>query len=201
MASSSSHTNDSDHNDQPPSPPTTFSPTPALSNSYTSRSWRHRLGYNDAPPSMQTPRTSFLRGPLLPSAMQPQAPAAPDTSLRPLPVQPVPTPAYDPADIPPPERALLPVQPRPIMGFPTLPPGRIFIWPTTGNDPWPTDDSSDDDAPWNHPAPAANQLPPPQQFILISSDDKDLDTLEPPHSDPDIPESVSSTTGHLWLLP
>ncbi|SJK97329.1 uncharacterized protein ARMOST_00581 [Armillaria ostoyae] len=36
-------------------------------------------------------------------------------------------PAYDPADIPPPEWALLPVQPRPIMGFPTLPPGRIFI--------------------------------------------------------------------------
>ncbi|SJL08102.1 uncharacterized protein ARMOST_11464 [Armillaria ostoyae] len=108
-----------------------------------------------------------------------------------------PPPTYDPADIPPPERALLPIQPRPIMGFPTLPPGRIFIRPAMGEDPWPTDDSSDDDAPWNHPAPDANQLLPPQQFILIDSDDEDLDALEPPQSDLDVPESVSDVARTL----
>ncbi|SJL01321.1 uncharacterized protein ARMOST_04641 [Armillaria ostoyae] len=104
-----------------------------------------------------------------------------------------PPPPYDPNDLPPPERALLPIQPRPIMGFPTLPPRWIFIRPANDNDPWPDNSSSDDDAPRNRHAPSADQLPPPQQFITITTDDEDdLDDLEPLNSEPDIPESVSS---------
>ncbi|SJL06854.1 uncharacterized protein ARMOST_10196 [Armillaria ostoyae] len=76
-----------------------------------------------------------------------------------------PPPAYDPTNLPPLERALLPIQPCPIMGFPTAP------------------THSEDDTPWNHPAPTAHQLPPPTQFILISSDNEDLDHLTPPNSD------------------
>ncbi|SJL02941.1 uncharacterized protein ARMOST_06282 [Armillaria ostoyae] len=88
MASSSPPTDDYDPNHQPPSPPTTFSPTPAPSSSYTSRSRCHLVGYSNAPPSTPTHQMSFLRGPLLPSAMQPQARAAPDRPLRPLPAPP-----------------------------------------------------------------------------------------------------------------
>ncbi|SJK97316.1 uncharacterized protein ARMOST_00568 [Armillaria ostoyae] len=103
-----------------------------------------------------------------------------------------PPPAYDPTNLPPPERALIPIQPRPIMGFPTCPTQRIFIRPAPGR--FPDDYSSDDDVPWNHTASPAHELPPSNQFIIISSDDEDLDTLEPLQSDPDVPESVSTNS-------
>ncbi|SJL04215.1 uncharacterized protein ARMOST_07576 [Armillaria ostoyae] len=98
-------------------------------------------------------------------------------------------PTYDPNDLPPPEWALVPIRPCPIMGFPTAPAQRIFIRAPI---PFPDDNSSEDDAPWNRHAPHASQLPPPDQFITIkSSDEDDLDHLTPPHSEPDVPKSVS----------
>ncbi|SJL10875.1 uncharacterized protein ARMOST_14270 [Armillaria ostoyae] len=93
-----------------------------------------------------------------------------------------PPPAYDPTNLPPPERAFIPIQPRSIMGFSTRPVQRIFIRPAPGC--FPDDSSSEDDAPWNRTAPPAHELPPPNQFIIISSDDEDLNALEPPQSDP-----------------
>ncbi|SJL15737.1 uncharacterized protein ARMOST_19242 [Armillaria ostoyae] len=145
-----------------------------------------------------TPGPSGTRQTPTPPPSSPE-PEANDQDLRARYEQ-FPPPAYDPADLPPPERALLPVQPRPIMGFPTLPPGRIFIRPATENDPWAPDSSSNDDAPRHHQAPPANQLPPPQQFIIINSDDEELDALEPPQSEPDVPRSVKATPTHSTLM-
>ncbi|SJL13392.1 uncharacterized protein ARMOST_16835 [Armillaria ostoyae] len=103
-----------------------------------------------------------------------------------------PPPAYDPHDIPIPERALIPHCLCPVMAFPTTPAQRIFIREPHHLRPYP-DSSSEDEDPFHHPAPAAHQLPPPEQFITISSNDKDLNHLTPPASEPDVPESVSGS--------
>ncbi|SJL16291.1 uncharacterized protein ARMOST_19811 [Armillaria ostoyae] len=101
-------------------------------------------------------------------------------------------PTYNPTNLPPPEWALVPIQPCPIMGYPTAPAQRIFIQPPTRQFPH-DDNSSEDDPPWNNPTPPANQLPHLYQFITIDSNDEDLDALTPPISEPDVPESVSDT--------
>ncbi|SJL01341.1 uncharacterized protein ARMOST_04661 [Armillaria ostoyae] len=158
----------------------------------------HNNSSDEFPPRALPPQCNATPGPSgtrqtsMPPPSSPK-PEANDRDLRARYEQFLP-PAYDPTNVPPPEQALLPVQPQPIMGFPTLPPRRIFIQPATGNDPWPKDSSSDDDVPWNRHAPPANQLPPPMQFILINSDDEELDALAPPQSDPDVPESVSTSS-------
>ncbi|SJL04336.1 uncharacterized protein ARMOST_07702 [Armillaria ostoyae] len=69
-----------------------------------------------------------------------------------------PPPAYDPASFPPLERALVPIHPCPIMGFPTMPAQHIFIQPPSRG--FPDDSSSEDDMPWNRAAPPAHHLPP-----------------------------------------
>ncbi|SJL11307.1 uncharacterized protein ARMOST_14710 [Armillaria ostoyae] len=134
-----------------------------------------------------TPGPSSTRQTPTPPPSSPE-PEANDQDLRARYEQ-FPPPAYDPTNLPPPERALLPVQPRPIMGFPTLPAGRIFIRPAANNDPWP---DSDDDEAGDHRAPPAHRLPPPERFILIDSDNEDLDALDPPRSDNGIPDDVSN---------
>ncbi|SJL08051.1 uncharacterized protein ARMOST_11410 [Armillaria ostoyae] len=156
----------------------------------------HTDSIDDLPPRPPPPQRNATPGPsgTRQTPMPPPSSPEPETNDRDLRAryEQFPPPAYDPADIPPPERALLPVQPRPIMGFPTLPPGRIFIRPYQDNDPWPPEPDSDDDEAGDHSAPPAHQLPPPERFILIDSDDEDLDALAPPPSDTDVPESVSN---------
>ncbi|SJK99850.1 uncharacterized protein ARMOST_03161 [Armillaria ostoyae] len=178
MGSSSEHDRPFDPNHLLPSYSTTSSPTPAAWQRWTNLFWR---GNQRTVPLQRnaTPGPSGTRH-------TPPSPAH-EANNRDLRAQydSFPPPAYDPNDLPPLERALELVQPRPIMGFPTVPAQHIFIRPPAGQFP------PEDNAPWNHPAPTAHHLPQPQQFILISSNDEELDALDPPESEPDVPESVS----------
>ncbi|SJL16255.1 uncharacterized protein ARMOST_19775 [Armillaria ostoyae] len=97
-----------------------------------------------------------------------------------------PPPEYDPDDLPPPERPLLPVRPRPLMEEPRAPAQRIFIRPPTN--PWPADESSDEG---NGFFGAVARRRDAERVITITTDDEnDLDALELPFPDDDGDDSI-----------
>ncbi|SJL18916.1 uncharacterized protein ARMOST_22518 [Armillaria ostoyae] len=97
-----------------------------------------------------------------------------------------PPPEYDPNDLPPPERSLLPIRPRPLMEEPRAPAQRIFIRPPT--DPWPADESSDEDGGFFG---AVARRRDAERVITITTDDEnDLDALELPLPDDDGDDSI-----------
>ncbi|SJL17948.1 uncharacterized protein ARMOST_21519 [Armillaria ostoyae] len=98
-----------------------------------------------------------------------------------------PPPEYDPNDLPPPERPILPVRPRPLMEEPRAPAQRIFIRPPTN--PWPADESSDEDG--NGFFGAVARRRDAERVITITTDDEnDLDPLELPFPDDDGDDSI-----------
>ncbi|SJL08909.1 uncharacterized protein ARMOST_12283 [Armillaria ostoyae] len=98
-----------------------------------------------------------------------------------------PPPEYDPNDLPPPERPILPIRPRPLMEEPRAPAQRIFIRPPT--DPWPADESSDEDD--NGFFRAVARRRDAERVITITTDDEnDLDALELPLPDDDGDDSI-----------
>ncbi|SJL13333.1 uncharacterized protein ARMOST_16773 [Armillaria ostoyae] len=97
-----------------------------------------------------------------------------------------PPPEYEPNDLPPPERPLLPIRPRPLMEEPRAPAQRIFIQPPT--DPWPADESSDEDGGFFG---AVARRRDAERVITITTDDEnDLDALELPLPDDDGDDSI-----------
>ncbi|SJL15201.1 uncharacterized protein ARMOST_18687 [Armillaria ostoyae] len=100
-----------------------------------------------------------------------------------------PPPEYDPNDLPPPERALLPVRPRALMANPTAPAQRIFIRPPPGQ--FPPDESSDEDDDGFFGAVARRRNGMGGRLITITTDDEnDLDALELPAPDDDGDDSL-----------
>ncbi|SJL04702.1 uncharacterized protein ARMOST_08072 [Armillaria ostoyae] len=97
-----------------------------------------------------------------------------------------PPPEYDPNDLPPPERALLPVRPRPVMAEPRAPAQRIFIRPPA--DPWPTDSSSDEDGGFF--GAVARRRDAGHLITITTDDENDLDALELPLPDDDGDDSI-----------
>ncbi|SJL17578.1 uncharacterized protein ARMOST_21130 [Armillaria ostoyae] len=97
-----------------------------------------------------------------------------------------PPPEYDPNDLPPPERPILPVRPRPLMEEPRAPAQRIFIRPPTN--PWPADESSDEEDGFFG---AVARRRDAERVITITTDDEnDLDALELPFPDDDGDDSI-----------
>ncbi|SJL16265.1 uncharacterized protein ARMOST_19785 [Armillaria ostoyae] len=168
MASSSPPTDDSDPNCQPPSPPTTFSLTPAPSNSYTSRSRRHQLG---APPPQcnATPGPSGTRQTPTPPPSSPELEVN-DRDLRARYEQ-FPPPPMTPLTYHPQNGPYYPSNPALSWASPLFPPGG-----------------------YSYDLPAG--MIPGQRTTapMTISDDEDLNTLEPSHSEPDLPESISSAS-------
>ncbi|KAK0414406.1 hypothetical protein EV421DRAFT_1918156 [Armillaria borealis] len=177
---------------------TTSSPTPIQTPRWIDRYWKSNASKH-ALPTHQTPPTSFLRGPH--REMQPRGQVILDTPPRPLPPPPPkksttgtyglsmrasPPPKYDPNDLPPPERALLPVRPRPLMAEPCAPAQRIFIRPPAGQ--FPADKSSDEDGGFFG---AIARRRDAGRLITITTDDKNnLDALELPLPDDDGDDSI-----------
>ncbi|SJL13788.1 uncharacterized protein ARMOST_17236 [Armillaria ostoyae] len=97
-----------------------------------------------------------------------------------------PPPEYDPSNLPPPERPILPERPRPLMEEPRAPAQRIFIRPPT--DPWPADESSDED---NGFFGAVARRRDAERVITITTDDEnDVNALELPFPDDDGEDSI-----------
>ncbi|SJL00848.1 uncharacterized protein ARMOST_04162 [Armillaria ostoyae] len=97
-----------------------------------------------------------------------------------------PPPEYDPNDLPPPEWALLPIRPRPLMAVPGAPTQRIFIRAPLGQ--FPADESSDEDGSFFR---AVARRRDGGRLITITTDDEDdLDTLELPLPDDDRDDSL-----------
>ncbi|SJL18406.1 uncharacterized protein ARMOST_21995 [Armillaria ostoyae] len=97
-----------------------------------------------------------------------------------------PPPEYDPDDLPPPERPLLPIRPRPLLEEPCAPAQRIFIRPPTN--PEPANESSDED---NGFFGAVARRRDAGRVITITTDDEnDLDALELPFPDDDGDDSI-----------
>ncbi|SJK98310.1 uncharacterized protein ARMOST_01575 [Armillaria ostoyae] len=93
------------------------------------------------PPRNATPGPSGTRHtPTPPSSPAPEEANNRDLRAR---YDSFPPPEYDPNDLPPPERALLPIRPRALMANPIAPAQRIFIRPPPSQ--FPPDESSDED--------------------------------------------------------
>ncbi|SJL08340.1 uncharacterized protein ARMOST_11703 [Armillaria ostoyae] len=98
-----------------------------------------------------------------------------------------PPPEYDPNDLPPLERALLPIRPRPLMAAPGAPAQRIFIRPPSGQ--FPANDSSDESD--GSFFGAVERRRNTGRIITITTDDEnDLDALELPLPDDDGDDSL-----------
>ncbi|SJL18608.1 uncharacterized protein ARMOST_22205 [Armillaria ostoyae] len=139
------------------------------------------------PPRNATPGPSGTRHtPTPPSSPAPEE--ANDRDLRAR-YDRFPPPEYDPNDLPPPERALLPVRPRALMANPVAPAQRIFIRPPPGQ--FPPDESSDEDDGGFFRAVARRRNGMGERLITITTDDEDdLDALELPAPDDDGDESL-----------
>ncbi|SJL18529.1 uncharacterized protein ARMOST_22122 [Armillaria ostoyae] len=189
-------------NPQPPSHSTTSSPTPTQNQRWIDRYWRSNTS-RTALPTHQAPPTSFLRGPRStpPKETPPRGQVTLDTPLRPLPPPPpeeandrdlracydsFPPPEYDPNDLPPPERALLPIRPHPLLAEPHAPPQRILIRAPVGQ--FPSDDSDESNGGF---LGAVARRRDTERVITITTDDEDdLDALELPLPDDDGDESI-----------
>ncbi|SJL08322.1 uncharacterized protein ARMOST_11685 [Armillaria ostoyae] len=97
-----------------------------------------------------------------------------------------PPPEYDPNDLPPPERALLPIRPRPLMAEPRAPAQRIFIRPPAGQ--FPADESSDEDGGFF--GAVARRRDAGRLITITTDDENDLDALELPLPDDDGDDSI-----------
>ncbi|SJL15410.1 uncharacterized protein ARMOST_18907 [Armillaria ostoyae] len=97
-----------------------------------------------------------------------------------------PPPGYDPNDLPPPERALLPIRPCPLLAEPCAPAQHIFIRPPAGQ--FPADESSDEDGGFFGAVARRRNT---ERLITITTDDEyDLDALELPLPDDDGDDSI-----------
>ncbi|SJL10866.1 uncharacterized protein ARMOST_14261 [Armillaria ostoyae] len=98
-----------------------------------------------------------------------------------------PPPEYDPSDLPPPERALLPIRPRPLMAAPRAPPQRIFIRAPAGQ--FPADESSDESDGGFFGA-VARRRDAEHLITITTNDENDINALELPLPDDDRDDSI-----------
>ncbi|SJL16556.1 uncharacterized protein ARMOST_20082 [Armillaria ostoyae] len=142
-------------------------------------------------PAIQPPQRNATPGPsntrhtpLPPSTPTPEEANNRDLRAR---YDSFPPPKYDPNDLPPSERALLPIRPRALMAAPRAPAQRIFIRPLSGQ--FPANESSDESDGGFFGAVARRRGE--GRIITITTDDENnLDTLELPLPDDDRDDSI-----------
>ncbi|SJL16147.1 uncharacterized protein ARMOST_19666 [Armillaria ostoyae] len=136
------------------------------------------------PPRNATPGPSNTRHtPSPPSSPAPEE--ANDRDLR-AHYDRFPPPEYDPNDLPPPERALIPLRPRPLLAALRAPPERIFIRAPTGQFP----DGSSSESDGGFYGAVARRRDPERVITITTDDENNLNALELPLPDDDGDDSV-----------